>query len=139
LGPFSGSSHAAGIEAAASAEELIAFCNSKSVLSRPGCLNSNLNRKWKYELEYAGKPFSAIGKFEEIRKSLAGNLFAFVKVEQYRVACQVTEKNAEALKAIGGSRNVWINGVLESYHLTFNLRSFHHLRLTPYCEIEPAV
>ncbi len=131
--------HAMGIEAAAKAEELIALCNSKGVLSRPGCLSSSLNHQWKYELGYAGKPFSAAGEFEQIAKSVLGNFFAFVMVDRYLVACKVTEQKAEALKTIGGARRVLISGVLESYRVTFNLHSVHHLRLTPYCEIEPAV
>jgi hypothetical protein len=28
--------------------------------------------------------------------------------------------------------------VMDSYHLIFNLRRYHHLRLTPYCLIEAA-
>ena len=139
VAPLSGASHAAGIEAAARAEELVTICKSKNFLLLPACLHSSLSREWKKDLDYAGKPFSAIGQFEDIRRSLVGNLFAFMLVGQYRVACQVTEKNAEALRAIGGPRSVLINGVLDSYRLSFNLHRLHHLRLTPYCSIEPAV
>lgn len=130
---------AAGIEAADSAEQLIQSCGTKTVVSMPECLNYNLNRKWKYELNYAGKPFSAVGQFAQIRKSLIGNLFAFVRVDQHQVACKVTERYAARLGNIGASSRVLIRGVLESYNISFNLRRFHHLRLTPYCVIEVVV
>ena len=127
---------AGGIEAAASAEELIQSCRGKAILSRPDCLNDSLNRKWKYELEYAGKQFSAIGRLEMVRRSFVGNFFAFMIVGDYRVACKVTKKSADELDSIGHDGKVLISGVLESYHITFNLHRLHHLRLTPYCSIE---
>jgi hypothetical protein len=130
---------AAGIEVAANAEKLIESCDGRNIVSSARCLNYNLNQKWKYELDYAGKAFSALGRFDEIKKSILGNLFAFVKVDQYQVSCRVTERYAEALKNIATPGRVLITGVLESYHITFNLRSFHHLRLTPYCSIESVV
>jgi hypothetical protein len=130
--------HAEGIEAAAEAERLIASCHDRGMLSVPQCLNDNLNRKWKYELDYAGKPFAAMGRFKEVRKSLVGNLFAFILVGQYQVACRVTKKYADRLSGIESSRTVLVSGVLESYNLTFNLTRVHHLRLTPYCSIEIA-
>ena len=127
---------AAGIEAAENAEQLIAACRMENLISVPRCLNYNLNRKWKYELEYAGKPFSAQGRLESIRKSIIGNLFAFIAVGQYWVACKVTERHADKLNRMGGSRMVLVSGVVESYHLIFNALRFHHLRLAPYCSIE---
>jgi hypothetical protein len=132
----SGILRAAGIEAAEEAEKLIQSCNTKSAISVPRCLNDSLNRRWKYELEYTGKPFSAIGLFVEVRKSIIGNLFAFIDVDQYRVACKVTQRQAETLSIMEARRAVLVIGVLESYHLTFNLHRYHHLRLTPYCSIE---
>lgn len=135
---LSGAGHATGMEAAEKAEEMIARCRLKNILVRPACLGINLSRKWRYELGYAGKPFSAIGKLAEVRRSLAGNFFAFVTVGDYRVACKVTEKNAEPLKRLS-DRSVFIKGVLQGYHISFDLHRFHHLRLTPYCLIEPAV
>ena len=132
----SGISNAAGIEAAEEAEKLIQSCNTKNAISVPKCLNDSLNRRWKYELEYTGKPFSAIGRVVEVRKSIIGNFFAFVDVDQYRVACKVTQRQAEALGNMEADRAVLVSGVLESYHLTFNLHRYHHLRLTPYCSIE---
>lgn len=133
-----GACRAMGIEAAEKAEEIIAQCREKSVLSRPYCLNANLSRKWRHELGYAGQPFSAVGKLTDVRRSLAGNVFAFVTVGDYRVGCQVTEGNVEALKGLT-DRRVLIRGVLEGYHMTFDLHRLHHLRLTPYCVIEAAV
>ena len=135
---LSGACHAIGMEAAAEAEEIVARCRMKNILARPRCLSLNLSRKWRYELGYAGKPFSAIGKLADVRRSLAGNFFAFVTVGDYRVACKVTEANVEPLKRLS-ERRVFIKGVLQGYHLTFNLHRFHHLRLTPYCLIEAAV
>jgi hypothetical protein len=130
--------HAAGIEAAEEAEQLIASCHDKRTMSVPACLNYSLNRKWKYELDYTGKPFSAVGRFDEIKKSLLGNLFAFVSIGEYRVACKVTKKYAETLENLEGRRAVFVTGVMDSYHLIFNLHRYHHLRLTPYCLIEAA-
>lgn len=138
LAAFSGASQAAGTEAAEAAEKLIESCHGKGVLSTQQCLNDSLNRKWRYELDYAGKPFSGIGRFEDVRKSLIGNLFAFVTMGKYRVACKVTKRAAEALGKLGGRRTVLVSGVLESYLMTFNLHRLHHLRLTPYCSIEAA-
>jgi hypothetical protein len=69
---------------------------------------------------------------------LIGNLFAFVTVGQYRVSCKVTKKYAETLDDMDDHRRVLISGVLDSYHLIFNLHRLHHLRLTPYCSIEAA-
>lgn len=128
--------HAVGIEAAAIAENLIESCQSKNLAFSPGCVNYNLNHKWKNELQYAGKRFSAIGQFDQIKKSLLGNLFAFVTVRQYRVACKITQRYAENLTNTANQRKVLIDGVLDSYKLSFNLHRFHHLRLTPYCSIE---
>jgi hypothetical protein len=130
--------HADGIEAAAHAEQLIESCNNKNIISVAQCLNHNLNRKWKYELEYTGRPFYAIGRFDKVRRSLVGNLFAFMNVGKYRVACKITKKYADILDNIGEYKTVLISGVLESYNLTFDLRRFHHLRLTPYCSVEVA-
>jgi hypothetical protein len=127
---------AAGIEAAESAEQLIAACRMENLISVPRCLNYNLNRKWKHELEYAGRPFSAQGRLESIRKSILGNLFAFVAVGPYWVTCKVTERDAERLNSMGGERMVAVSGVVESYNLIFNTLRFHHLRLAPYCSIE---
>jgi hypothetical protein len=89
-------------------------------------------------LDYAGKPFSGVGRFENVRKSMIGNLFAFVTMGKYRVACKVTKRVAEALGQLGGQRTVLVSGVVESYLMSFNLHRLHHLRLTPYCSIEPA-
>lgn len=133
-----GACRAMGIEAAEKAEAIIAYCREKPVLRRPLCLSTNLSRKWRFELGYAGQPFSAVGQLEEVRRSLAGNVFAFVAVGDYRVGCRVTEGNAEPLKTLSG-RRVQIRGVLEGYHMTFDLHRLHHLRLTPYCVIEAAV
>lgn len=135
---FGGACRAMGIEAAEKAEEIIAHCRAKPVLRRPFCLGANLSRRWRYELGYAGQPFSAVGELTDVRRSLAGNLFAFVAVDDYRVGCRVTEGNADALKRLSG-RSVLIRGVLQGYHLTFDLHRFHHLRLTPYCLIEAVV
>ena len=135
---LSGPSRAAGLEAAAKAEEIIAFCEQKNILARLHCLNANLSRKWRYELGYAGQPFSAVGTLAEVRRSLAGNVFAFVTVGEYRVACKVADERAEPLRSLG-DRRVLITGVVEGYHVSFDLRRFHHLRLTPYCSIEPVV
>jgi hypothetical protein len=132
---FSGASHAAGIEAAAAAERLIEACHSKRAF-QPGCVNYSLNHKWRHELEYAGKAFSAIGQLDQIKKSLIGNLFAIANVGQYRVACKITERYAAKLENIDKQRKVLISGVLDSYKISFNLHRFHHLRLTPYCSIE---
>ena len=98
---LSGPSRAAGIEAAAKAEEIIAHCRAGPVLRRPLCLSANLSRKWRYELGYAGQPFSAVGKLAEVRRSLAGNVFAFVTVGEYRVGCQVTDGQAKPLQSLG--------------------------------------
>ncbi|HEY7646139.1 MAG TPA: hypothetical protein VH858_13945 [Hyphomicrobiales bacterium] len=138
LAAFGGASRAAGTEAAEAAEKLIEACQGKGVLSVQKCLNDGLNRKWRYELDYAGKPFSGVGRFENVRKSMIGNLFAFVTMGKYRVACKVTKRVADALGKLGGPRTVLVSGVLESYLITFNLHRLHHLRLTPYCSIEPA-
>lgn len=135
---LSGPCRALGIEVAAKAEQIIAFCDQKSILARPHCLSVNLSRKWRHELGYAGQPFSAVGKLAEVRRSLAGNVFAFVTVEEYRVACKVTDRQAEPLRSLG-VRRVLITGVVEGYHISFDLHRFHHLRLTPYCSIEPVV
>ena len=133
-----GACHAAGLEAAEKAEEIIARCKQKNILARPACLSANLSRKWRYELGYAGQSFWAIGQLATVRRSLAGNYFAFVTAGNYRVACKVTIKMVALLKRLGDQR-VLIKGVLQGYHLTFNLHRFHHLRLTPYCLIEAAV
>jgi hypothetical protein len=138
LAAFGGPSRAARTEAAEAAEKLIEACQGKGVLSTQKCLNDSLNRKWRYELGYAGKPFSAVGRFETVRKSLIGNLFAFVTIGNTRVACKVTKRAAEALGKLGGTRTVLVSGVMESYRMTFNLRRLHHLRLTPYCSIDAA-
>ena len=130
---------AAGIEAAEDAEKLIALCRNENILSRPRCLNQNLNRKWKYELDYGGKPFSAKGRLENIRKSIIGNLFAFVAVGRYWVVCKVTEQYAEKLNNMERSRMVLVSGIMDSYNLIFNTLRFHHLRLAPYCSIEMIV
>ena len=135
---LSGPCRAAGLEAAAKAEQIIAICEQKSVLARLQCLSVNLSQKWRYELGYAGQSFSAVGELTEVRRSLAGNVFAFVTVEAYRVACKVADRQAEPLRSLGG-RRVLITGVVEGYHISFDLRRFHHLRLTPYCVIEPVV
>lgn len=124
--------------AAAKAEQIIALCNQKSILARPHCLSVNLSGKWRHELGYAGQPFSAVGKLVEVRRSLGGNVFAFVTVEEYRVACEVTDGQAEPLRSFG-DRRVLITGVVLGYHISFNLHRFHHLRLAPYCVIEPVV
>ena len=110
LAAFSGASRAAGTEAAEAAEKLIDACHGKGVLSTQRCLSDSLNRKWRYELDYAGKPFSGIGRFEDVRKSVIGNLFAFVTVGKYRVACKVTKRVAEALGKLGGRRTVLVSG-----------------------------
>ena len=133
---LSGASQAAGIEAAANAEELIEACRDKNFIVVPACMNYSLNRKWKHELEYAGKEFSAIGRFDEVKESLIGNLFAFLTVDEYRVACKITKRHAGVLNELGSHRRVFISGVIESYKISFNLHTFHHLRLTPYCSIE---
>jgi hypothetical protein len=127
---------AAGIEAAATAEQFIADCRELSFFQRPKCLNYSLNRRWKEELGYTGKPFSAIGRLEGVRTSLAGNLFAFVMVDAYRVACKITKSYGDRLRGMDSSQTVLISGVIDSYYLTFDLHRFHHLRLTPYCTIE---
>ncbi len=133
-----GPCRASGIEAAAKAEEIIASCNRKNILARPRCLSVNLSGKWRYELGYAGQPFSAVGTLAEVRRSIAGNVFAFVTVGEYRVACKVTERQAEPLQRLG-DRRLLITGVMQGYHVSFNLHRLHHLRLTPYCRIEPVV
>jgi hypothetical protein len=133
---FNGPSAAAGIEAAADAEKLIESCRSSGVAFPPLCINAKLNREWKKELEYAGQRFSAVGHFDGLKKSFAGNLFAFVIVEKYKVGCKISERDASYISSIGGTRKVFISGVLDSYKLFFNLHRFHHLRLTPYCTIE---
>ena len=133
---FSKTSHASGIEAAADAEKLIQSCRHSDVALPPLCINTSLNLKWKKELEYAGKHFSAIGHIDGVKRSFVGNFFAFVIVEKYKVGCKITERDASYLTGIGGSRKVLISGVLDSYRLSFNLHRFHHLRLTPYCRIE---
>jgi hypothetical protein len=138
LAAFSGALRAAGPEAAEAAEKLIESCQGKGVFSAQRCLSDSLNRKWRYELDYAGKPFSGVGRFENVRRSVIGNLFAFVTMGKYRVACKVTKRVAEALSQLGGERTVMVGGVIESYLMTFNLHRLHHLRLTPYCSIEPA-
>ncbi len=130
----SGISQAAGIEAAADAERLIAACNAENLIRVPLCLNYSLNRKWKYEWGYAGKPFSAIGRLEGLRKSLIGNVFAFVAVNRYWASCKIKREDAAKLENIVG-RQVLISGVLAGYRLTFDLHRFHHLRLDPYCSI----
>jgi hypothetical protein len=133
---FSGTCHAAGIEAAADAEKLIESCRDRNVVFPALCINTKLKYKWKKELDYAGKRFSAIGHFDGVKNSLAGNLFAFVTVEKYKVGCKITERDAHYFSSIGGTKNVLITGVLDSYRLFFNFHRFHHLRLTPYCTIE---
>lgn len=133
-----GPCRALGIEAAVKAEQIIALCEQQSILARPGCLSVNLSQKWRYELGFAGRPFSAVGTLAEVRRSLAGNVFAFVTVEEYRVGCKVLDRNAEPLRSLEG-RRVLITGVVEGYHMSFNLHRFHHLRLTAYCLIEPVV
>jgi hypothetical protein len=129
---------ALGIEAAAKAEQIIALCDQQGILARPGCLSVNLSQKWRYELGYAGQPFSAVGTLAEVRRSLAGNVFAFVRVDEYRVGCKVLNRNAEPLRSLV-DRRVLITGVVEGYHMSFDLRRYHHLRLTPYCAIEAVV
>jgi len=133
-----GSCRALGIEAAAKAEQIITLCNQKSFLARTHCLSVNLSGKWRHELGYAGQPFSAFGQLTEVRRSLAGNVFAFATVEEYRVACKITDRQAKLLRGLG-NRRVLITGVMEGYHISFDLHRFHHLRLTPYCVIEPVV
>jgi hypothetical protein len=135
---LSGTGRAAGIEAAAKAEQIIEACKQKPLLARPRCLSVNLSGKWRHELGYAGQPFSAIGKLAQVNRSLAGNVFAFVTVESYRVACKVTDRQAEPLESLSG-RRVLMTGIVQGYHMSFNLHRFHHLRLTPYCVIEPVV
>ena len=127
---------AAGIEAAENAEQLIASCRNENLISVPRCLNYNLNHKWKYEREYAGKPFSAQGRLDKVRKSIIGNLFAFIAVGRYWVACKITERDAVKFNDMEGNRMVLVSGVVDSYHLIFNTLRFHHLRLVPYCSIE---
>ena len=127
--------HAVGIEAAVTAEQLIEACRNDTAFS-PGCVSYSLNRKWKHELEFAGKPFSAIGRFDQIKKSVVGNVFVFALVGRYRVACQITQRQAEKLANLDNQRKILISGVLDSYRVSFNLHRFHHLRLTPYCSIE---
>jgi hypothetical protein len=127
--------HAVGIEAAATAEQLIEACRNSDAFS-PGCVSYSLNQKWKEELAFAGKPFSAIGRFDQIKRSVVGNLFAFALVGQYRVACKVTKRHAEKLANLDKQRRILISGVVDSYRVSFNLHRFHHLRLTPYCSIE---
>lgn len=133
---LSGPCRALGIEAAAKAEQIIAFCEEKSILARLHCLSANLSRKWRYELGFAGQSFSAVGKLADVRRSLAGNVFAFVAVGEYQVACKVMDRQVEPLQSLG-DRRVLITGVVEGYHISFDLHPFHHLRLTPYCVIEP--
>ena len=94
--------------------------------------------KWRQELGYAGQPFSAVRTLAEVRRSLAGNVFAFVTVGDYRVACKILDRNAEPLRSLGDQR-VLITGVVQGYHVSFDLHRFHHLRLTPYCVIEPVI
>ena len=72
LAMSSRASQAIGIEAAESAEQLIEDCRAKGVFSSSECLYSSLTKKWKYELEYTGKPFAAIGRFEAVRRSVIG-------------------------------------------------------------------
>src|SRR5262245_39392443 len=107
---FSRTLHAAGIEAAATAEQLITSCQNENFLQIQRCLNDNLNRKWKYELAYTGKPFSAIGRLEGLRKSLIGNIFAFVAVNKYWVACKATKNSVEALSDLERDQTVMISG-----------------------------
>jgi hypothetical protein len=129
----------AGIEVAENAEQLINSCRNENIVSRPRCLNQNLNRKWKYELDYAGKPFSAQGRLEDIKRSIIGNLFAFIAVGKYWVVCKVTEQSAEKLNNMKRGRMVLVSGIMDSYNLIFNMLRFHHLRLAPYCSIEMMV
>ncbi len=135
---WSSACRAVGLEAAEKAEEIIAFCRQKPLLARPHCLSANLSRKWRYELGYAGKPFSAVGRFAEVRRSIAGNVFAFVSVGAYRVACKVTRAQAEKLRSLEG-RRVLIAGAVQGYHISFDLHRLHHLRLTPYCVVAAVV
>ena len=127
----------AGIEAAENAEQSIDSCRNENIVSRPRCLNQKLSRKWK--LDYAGKPFSARGRFENIKRSIIGNLFAFIAVGKYWVVCKVTEQNAEKLNNLERGRMVLVSGMMDSYNLGFNMLRFHHLRLAPYCSIEMIV
>ena len=76
--------------------------------------------------------FQPSGKLADVRRSLAGNVFAFVAVGEYQVACKVMDGQVEPLQSLG-DRRVLITGIVEAYHLSFDLRRFHHLRLTPYC------
>lgn len=131
-------SRAAGIEVVIEAERLVAGCHRKSAVAIPFCLNEQLNRNWKYKLGYRGLPFSGIGSLEAIRKSAVGNLFAFVKVEDHKVACKITRNYAAELDSIRKTQNVLITGKIDAFYLIFNFRSLHHLRLAPYCSIEPA-
>lgn len=128
---------AAGIEAAENAEQLIDSCRNENIVSRPRCLNQKFSQKWK--LDYAAKPFAARGRFENIRRSIIGNLFAFIAVGKYWVVCKVTEQNAEKLNNMERGRMVLVSGIMDSYNLSFNMLRFHHLRLAPDCSIEMIV
>lgn len=131
-------SRAAGIEVAVEAEKLVESCQRKNAAAIPFCLNEQLNRNWKYKLGYRGLPFSEIGSLETIRKSAIGNLFAFVKVDDHKVACKITRNYAAELDSIRKTQKVLVTGKIDAFYLIFNFRSLHHLRLAPYCSIEPA-
>ena len=134
---FSKAVQGKGIEAAASAERVIESCQEKSSIYAAACVNNKLNGQW--GPKYIGKTFYAIGRFEGVKQSVLGNVFAFVVVDQYRVSCKITKTHTESLGNIAGGRAVLIQGVVDSYRLRFNLQRLHHLRLVPYCLLEAAI